>query len=78
MANFDYETNAAKHGTSPRRGSLGLLVVVAIVLAVLVLFGFMGGGTATNGSGEAGAVPEQPTSTAPAVDSSAPAQPAAD
>gem|GEM_PF-6972295 len=67
MSNFDYETGAGKPGIDSPSGGLGILLLLLVVIGLLALFSFFGGGTTPNASGQSN-VESTPVSTgAPAV-----------
>ncbi|UYV38779.1 hypothetical protein N4R57_07035 [Rhodobacteraceae bacterium D3-12] len=74
MSNFDYNTNIAKPRAAGEGNGFGLLLVVAIVVALLALFSIIGGGTTPagpDGAGDVAPVTDAPATSAPAA--SAPA-----
>lgn len=78
MSNFDYETGVRKPDLSAGSNGLGILLLVAIVVALLALFSFFGGGTTPNATGDATSDGGAET-VAPVVDApTAPAPAAAD
>jgi hypothetical protein len=83
MANFDYDTGAGKPDMPGGSYGLGLLLIVAIAIALLALFSFFGGGTPPIAPGETGAgagppAADVPVTAEPVAVQPTPVQPAAD
>ena len=67
MSNFDYETGVAKPGITSPSGGLGILLLLLVVIGLLALFSFFGGGTTPNAADQIGVESAPVAADAPVV-----------